>query len=139
MDMIEVDVSAPRILIVEDEPALRQGVEAALRTGGYHTYSTEDGVEGLREGKRDCYSLIVLDLMLPGIDGFEICRRLREERVATPIIILTAKDSGALDLPPIDPGFKAMIHILEYKDDELVQLDLIKLLTNLGILELSVH
>ena len=54
-----------------------------------------------------------------------------------PVIILTTENSVAFNLPPIDPGFKAMIHTLEYKDDDLAQLDLIKLLTSLGTLKLS--
>ncbi len=92
--MVE-DVAAPRILVVEDEPALRRGLEEALRGAGYAVEAVASGAAGLAEARRPLYRLIVLDLMLPEVDGFEICRRLRREGVRTPIVVLTARgDEG---------------------------------------------
>ncbi|MEC3953690.1 response regulator transcription factor [Nocardia sp. CDC153] len=79
------------ILLVEDDPAIREGLGMALRRQG-HTVRTaatgEEGVELSRSGDTD---LVVLDVMLPGIDGFEVCRRLRAES-AVAIIMVTARD-----------------------------------------------
>lgn len=80
-----------RILLVEDEPTIRTAVRDALRGRGFEVDDTIDGAEGLRRAQRDRYDLIVLDVMLPGLDGFEVCRRLRAESNHTPILILTAR------------------------------------------------
>jgi two-component system alkaline phosphatase synthesis response regulator PhoP len=80
-----------RILLVEDEPTIRTAVRDALRSQGHDVDDTIDGAEGLRRARAGSYDLIVLDLMLPGMDGLEVCRTLRREGKRTPIIILTAK------------------------------------------------
>jgi len=80
-----------RVLIVEDEPAISDIVAFNLRRAGYDVMTATDGEGGLRlalEGKPD---LVLLDVMLPGLDGFEICRRIRVEGHTTPILMLTAK------------------------------------------------
>lgn len=83
--------SAVRILIVEDEPAISDVVATALRYQGYSVTQLDDGARGLAEGVRSTYDLIVLDVMLPGIDGFEVCRRLREAGRLAPVLFLTAR------------------------------------------------
>lgn len=80
-----------RILIVEDEPDMRRGLEDNLRFEGYQTTSTGNGDEGLRIAEQGRHDLIVLDIMLPGMDGMEICRRLKSQGIGTPIVMLTAR------------------------------------------------
>lgn len=82
-----------KILIVEDEPDMRRGLEDNLQYEGYTTVSTGNGNEGLRLARKDSYDLIILDLMLPGMDGLDLCRQLKREDNTTPIIMLTAKGS----------------------------------------------
>jgi DNA-binding response OmpR family regulator len=79
-----------RILVVEDEPTVSDVVEGYLRREGYQVDSASDGVEGLHMALRQQPDLVVLDVMLPGLDGLEVCRRLRAIR-QTPVIMLTAR------------------------------------------------
>ncbi len=81
-----------RILIVEDEPALSEPLAYLLTREGYETTVATDGLEALTEFDRAGADLVLLDLMLPGLPGTEVCRELRQ-RSAVPIIMLTAKDS----------------------------------------------
>ena len=81
-----------KILIVEDDHDINNLLAMNLRASGYQIESSEDGMQGLNMAQTGSYDLIILDLMLPEIDGLEICRRLRGEGKTTPIIILTAKD-----------------------------------------------
>ena len=81
----------PRILLIEDDQAVREGLELALRRQYHEVTATGSGEEGLRMLAGTAPDLVVLDLMLPGIDGFEVCRRVRRES-ATPIVMLTARD-----------------------------------------------
>ena len=81
-----------RILIVEDEPSLSEPLSFLLRREGYDTEITADGREALAAFDRDSADLVLLDLMLPGLSGTEVCRELRT-RSSVPIIMLTAKDS----------------------------------------------
>jgi two-component system response regulator RegX3 len=80
-----------RILIVEDEPAIAEAVGYALRSEGFEVEAVDDGNNALERARSEPYDLLVLDLMLPGLSGTEICRRLREES-PVPILMLTAKD-----------------------------------------------
>jgi len=84
-----------RILIVEDEPAIAEAVEYALKAEGFEVEAVADGDAALQQARARPYDLLVLDLMLPGLSGVEVCRRLREES-AVPILMLTAKD-GEVD------------------------------------------
>jgi DNA-binding response OmpR family regulator len=80
----------PRILLVEDDPAIRDGLELALSHLGHETLARSDGESGLQAALSLDPSVVVLDVMLPGIDGFEVCRRLRRASVV-PVIMLTAR------------------------------------------------
>jgi two-component system, OmpR family, response regulator RegX3 len=84
-----------RILIVEDEPAIAEAVGYALRSEGFEVEAVDDGNNALERARSEPYDLLVLDLMLPGLSGTEVCRRLREEN-PVPILMLTAKD-GEVD------------------------------------------
>ena len=80
------------ILIVEDEVSISDFIKSELEYEGYNVYIKEDGREGLEEALKNEYDLIILDVMLPSMNGFEICRRLKKSK-NTPVIILSAKDS----------------------------------------------
>jgi DNA-binding response OmpR family regulator len=80
-----------RILVVEDEPGIALGLEDDLRLEGYHVEVAADGLTALRLARHSLFDLILLDVMLPGKDGFEVCRELRRAGVKTPILMLTAK------------------------------------------------
>ena len=82
-----------RILVVEDEPSLREGIVDLLEGDGHQVTAVGDGVAGVETGLRDPFELVVLDLMLPRLDGMEVCRRLRGARPGMPILMLTARGS----------------------------------------------
>jgi two-component system cell cycle response regulator CtrA len=78
-----------RILLIEDDSATAQSIQLMLKSEGYICDTTDLGEDGLEIGKLYDYDIMVLDLMLPDIDGYEVVRRLREARVETPILILS--------------------------------------------------
>ncbi len=80
-----------KILVVEDEPGIALGLEDDLKMEGYDVEVIGDGVEASRRAKESAFDLIVLDVMLPGKDGFEVCRDLRRNGLRLPILMLTAK------------------------------------------------
>lgn len=80
-----------KILVVEDEPSLLLGLERTLKEEGYRVFSAKDGDSGFKLAKSGMPDLILLDVMLPKLNGFELCKRLREEGSRIPIIFLTAK------------------------------------------------
>jgi DNA-binding response OmpR family regulator len=82
-----------RILVVEDEPSLREGISDLLRGDGHTITAVGDGVAGVEMGTNELFDLVVLDLMLPRLDGIEVCRRLRAARPGLPILMLTARGS----------------------------------------------
>ncbi|MGN6105870.1 MAG: response regulator transcription factor [Kofleriaceae bacterium] len=82
-----------RVLVVEDEASLRDGIVDLLRGDGHDVTAVGDGVAGAEAGLRDRFDLVVLDLMLPRLDGMEVCRRLRAARPGLPILMLTARGS----------------------------------------------
>lgn len=84
-----------RILVVEDEHAILRVVKRGLEQNGYEVETADDGKAGLSQALEGSYSLIILDLMLPGLDGLSICRELRDRRRTTPILMLTAR--GAVE------------------------------------------
>jgi len=80
------------VLIVEDDPVLRRGLEDNFRIKGYQTLTAGDGNEGLTNALQERPDLIILDIMLPGIDGYEVCSHIRARNLDMPIIMLTARD-----------------------------------------------
>ncbi|MBN2089628.1 response regulator transcription factor, partial [candidate division KSB1 bacterium] len=84
-----------RILIIEDDPAILKGLQVALREERYEVQSESDGVFGYEYARNHSFDLILLDLMLPGKNGQQICRDLRGDGVTTPIIMLTSKKEEA--------------------------------------------
>ena len=81
------------ILIVEDEPVLRDGLVDLLRGAGYSVDVAADGLTAVKRGLDPSLDLVLLDIMLPKLDGIEVCRRLRRERPGLPVLMLTAKGS----------------------------------------------
>ncbi|HUF63238.1 MAG TPA: response regulator transcription factor [Verrucomicrobiales bacterium] len=96
-----------RILIIEDELAMRTALAETLRGHGYRTLTAHDGVSGLEKACTERVDLILLDIMMPGLDGFALCREIRRRGIRVPVLMLTAKgmvddrvqglDSGADD------------------------------------------
>jgi DNA-binding response OmpR family regulator len=93
-----------RILIVEDEPDIALGLQLDLRHEGYEVELSGDGNEASRLARDPGWDLILLDVMLPGKDGFEICRELRRAKVRTPVLMLTAKAQEAEKVMGLDMG-----------------------------------
>jgi two-component system alkaline phosphatase synthesis response regulator PhoP len=90
---MERDVYVKKVLIIEDEQSILKLLSYNLEQEGYTVEGTMDGQEGLTLALENNYDMILLDLMLPNTDGMEICRKLRQEKVEVPIIMLTAKDT----------------------------------------------
>ena len=84
-----------RILVVEDEPGIALGLEDDLKLEGYDVEVVGDGVSACRRAREGSFDLIILDVMLPGKDGFDVCRELRRSGLRTPILMLTAKTQEA--------------------------------------------
>jgi len=82
-----------RLLIVEDEAAIRSGLVDVFVYHGYEVDTADHGDDGLRKALSGQFDLILLDVMLPGVDGFEICNRIRQQDRQQPVIMLTAKSS----------------------------------------------
>lgn len=81
-----------RILIVDDEPSITEFVSYAMQKEGYQTEIASDGEEALRKIEQQHFDLFILDIMLPGIDGYELCHRIRT-KMSTPILFLSARDT----------------------------------------------
>ena len=92
-----------KILLIEDEAKLARFVELELKYEGYEVTVCHDGREGFDEFQKNQYNLILLDLMLPGLNGIEICRRIRKSS-DIPIIMLTAKDEVIDKVAGLDSG-----------------------------------
>jgi two-component system response regulator MprA len=99
------DIEMPaRLLIVDDEPKLRNAVSRALRMEGYAVGIASDGSSGLAVMAAERPDLVVLDVMMPRMDGLEVCRRLRRNGDATPVLMLTALDSIGDRVAGLDAG-----------------------------------
>lgn len=84
-----------RLLVVEDDPAILRGLTDNLRMESYHVAAATDGEAAYRLARDEKFDLLLLDVMLPKLSGFELCRRLRTEGVTTPILLLTSRgDEG---------------------------------------------
>ena len=84
----------PRILIIEDEPGVQMTLEDRLQAEGYTTEVRGDGISGQAEAESGNYDLMILDIMLPGRDGFAVCQNLRNKDIFTPVLMLTARNTN---------------------------------------------
>jgi two-component system OmpR family response regulator len=101
--MIEIPQNNMRLLLVEDEPDLLTGLTRALRKQGYSVDTSADGEEGLYKAKNTDYDAIILDVMLPRMDGWEVLKKLRASK-ETPVLMLTARDTSADRVRGLDGG-----------------------------------
>jgi DNA-binding response OmpR family regulator len=93
-----------RVLVVEDEKRLASGLKKGLEAEGFAVDAALDGTDGLWLARENPYDVIVLDIMLPGVNGFKLCSTLREEGNWTPILMLTAKDGEWDQAEALDSG-----------------------------------
>ncbi len=93
-----------KLLVVEDEPKLNKGLVTGLQQRGYAVDFAFDGEAGETMARLNGYDVVVLDVMLPKRDGFEVCRRLRKDGIQTPILFLTAKDDTDDTVRGLDLG-----------------------------------
>jgi DNA-binding response OmpR family regulator len=93
-----------RILIVEDEVQIARFLQLELTHEGYQVDVASDGRDGLEKAQSQAYDVILLDIMLPGLSGLEVCRRIRQEQKTVPIIMLTAKDDVSDKVVGLDMG-----------------------------------
>jgi two-component system OmpR family response regulator len=93
-----------RVLVVEDEPTLARGLQTGLEAEGYAVDVANDGLDGLWFARENEYDVILLDIMLPGLNGYKVCQTLREEKDWTPILMLTAKDGDWDQIEAFDTG-----------------------------------
>jgi len=94
----------PRLLVIEDDPAILTGLVDLLEREEFEILTARDGAAGLKVGLKEEIDLIVLDVLLPKIDGFEVCRRLRADNVTIPILMLTAKTQEADKVMGLERG-----------------------------------
>ncbi|MFG2500612.1 response regulator transcription factor [Streptomyces sp. NPDC048441] len=92
------------LLLAEDDRAIRQALQRALTLEGYDVTAVDDGVQALAQGHLLCPDVLVLDVMMPGIDGLQVCRVLRAEGDRTPILMLTARVETADRIAGLDAG-----------------------------------
>ena len=93
-----------RLLMIEDERLLAESVKALLESRGFQVDAVGDGEAGAAYGETGIYDLIILDVMLPGLDGFRVARQLRARRCGTPILMLTARGDVADRVDGLDAG-----------------------------------
>jgi two-component system, OmpR family, response regulator MprA len=93
-----------RVLVVDDEPAVRLALDRALRLEGYEVELAANGIEGLDRLSSAAPDVVVLDLLMPDVDGLEVCRRLRATRDRTPVLMLTARDGIDDRVTGLDAG-----------------------------------
>lgn len=93
-----------RILVVDDEVRLAESIARGLAAEGFETDVVHDGIDALWRAREVDYAAIVLDIMLPGKNGYEVCRELRDEGITTPILMLTAKDGEYDEAEGLDTG-----------------------------------
>lgn len=82
-----------KLLVIEDDEEIAEQVARALASEGFAVAVAHDGAEGLEEASMGGFGLVILDVMLPGLDGWTVCRRLRKRQLEAPILMLTAKDA----------------------------------------------
>src|SRR5574344_1167022 len=84
-----------RILIVDDDDEIRELLEFDIRSSGYFVDTASDGLEGLNKALNNSYDLVLLDVMMPKMNGFDVCKNIRQAKLSIPILMLTAK--GTID------------------------------------------
>lgn len=97
-------MSAMRILIVEDETGIAEALRRGFVADGYAVDVADNGVDGLHLARTNPYVAIVLDIMLPEMNGYKVCQTLRDEDIWTPIVMLTAKDGEFDEMEGLDTG-----------------------------------
>ena len=90
--MSETQTPEATLLVVDDEPSIRELLSASLRFAGFTVLTAADGHEALTQQASTRFDLVVLDIMMPGMDGFEVLRRMRETEPELPVLFLTARD-----------------------------------------------
>jgi DNA-binding response OmpR family regulator len=95
---------AMKILVVEDEPDIAEDLAWGLQAEGYVVDVADNGVDGLWKARNGAYDVIILDVMLPGLDGYQVAKALREGRVWTPVLMLTAMDDELDHAEGLDSG-----------------------------------
>ena len=95
---------AVRLLVVEDDPAISRFVVRGLREENYRVDLAEDGVTAERMASEESYDAIILDVLLPGMNGFEVCRQLRGNGIDVPVLMLTARDAVSDRIQGLDAG-----------------------------------
>jgi heavy metal response regulator len=93
-----------RLLVVEDDPRLQALIARGLREESYAVDTVENGQDAITQAAVNSYDAIVLDIMLPGLDGLQVVQRLRERRIHTPVLMLTARDTVADRIAGLDAG-----------------------------------
>ena len=93
-----------QVLIVEDEVRLAEALAHIMKEEKYLVDTVHTGTDGLEYARSGLYDVVILDVMLPGLSGFEIIKRLRTEKIDTPVIMLTAKDETADKVRGLDLG-----------------------------------
>jgi two-component system, OmpR family, response regulator MprA len=102
--METADGRGGRVLVVDDDPDVRDAVETALELEGHRVTTAQDGLAALRRLGQTEFDAMVLDVLMPNLDGFEVCRRLRTSGNRTPVLILTARDSEEDTIRGLDLG-----------------------------------
>lgn len=119
--MITPERSTYRILVVDDEPHIRQILKFALEKAEYHVITAADGDEALIQMEKTKPNLVLLDVMMPGMDGFEVCRKMREDFVLSqiPVIMLTAKGDLTEKVRGLEGGANDYL-VKPYSNEELL-------------------
>jgi DNA-binding response OmpR family regulator len=93
-----------RVLVLEDDEVIAGGLAKALAKEGYRPTVADNGPDAVQRATESSFGLIVLDVMVPGFDGFEVCRRIRKAGIQTPVLMLTAKDAVEDRVAGLDTG-----------------------------------
>ena len=101
---MDTDSAKPRVLVVEDDRSVRESVVLALSLEGYDVQSVNDGEQALEAVERELPDVIVLDVMMPVLDGLTVCRRLRARKLTVPVLMLTARHEISDRVSGLDAG-----------------------------------
>ncbi len=102
-----------RGLVVEDEPLILNAICKILRDEGYETDAVENGSDAMYYIKEESYDLVILDIMLPGMDGISVLQRVRQSKINTPILMLTAKNTVADKVCGLNTGHSLGLAIVK--------------------------